>query len=58
VQSIILAAFQQFSTVIMKCSKVRRITVLRFLSAETRNDVTAIRKDLYQYFETMLEPQS
>jgi len=37
---------------------VRRITVLRFLSAETRNDVTAIRKDLYQYFETMLEPQS
>ena len=28
---------------------------LGFLSAETRNDVMAIRKGLYQYFETMLD---
>ena len=42
----------------LRSSEIDGLVRLGFVSAETRNDVTAIRKGLYRYFETMLEPQS
>ena len=39
----------------LRRSEIDGLVRLGFLSAETRNDVTAIRKGLYQYFETRLD---
>ena len=39
----------------LRKSEIDGLVRLGFLSAETRNDVTAIRKGLYQYFERMLD---
>jgi hypothetical protein len=39
----------------LRSSEIDGLVRLGFLSAETRNDVTAVRKGLYQYFETMLD---
>ena len=39
----------------LRKSEIDGLVRLGFLSAETRNDVTAIRKGLYQYFETRLD---
>jgi hypothetical protein len=38
----------------LRRSEIDSLVRLGFLSAETRNDVTAIRKGLYRYFETVL----
>jgi len=39
----------------LRRSEIDGLVRLGFLSAEMRNDVTAIRNGLYQYFETMLD---
>jgi hypothetical protein len=39
-------------------SEIDGLVRLGFLSAETRNDVNAIRTALYEYFESTLEPTS
>ena len=39
----------------LRRSEIDGLVRLGFLSAETRNDVMAIRKGLYHYFETMLD---
>jgi hypothetical protein len=39
----------------LRSSEIDGLVRLGFVSAETRNDVTAVRKGLYRYFETMLE---
>ena len=42
----------------LRRSEVDGLVRLKFLSAETRNDVNAIRTALYEYFESTLEPTS
>jgi hypothetical protein len=42
----------------LRRSEVDGLVRLGFLSAETRNDVNAIKTVLYEYFETTLEPAS
>jgi hypothetical protein len=39
----------------LRRSEIDGLVRLGFLSAEMRNDVTAIRKGLYHYFETRLD---
>jgi hypothetical protein len=39
----------------LRGSEIDGLVRLGFLSTETRNDVTAIRKGLYQYFQAMLD---
>jgi hypothetical protein len=39
-------------------SEIDGLVRLGFLSAETRNDLNAIRTALYEYFESTLEPTS
>jgi hypothetical protein len=42
----------------LRRSEIDGLVRLGLLSAETRNDVTAIRKSLYQYFERTLDSNS
>jgi hypothetical protein len=39
----------------LRRSEIDALVRLGFLSTETANDVRAIKKGLYQYFESMLE---
>jgi hypothetical protein len=39
----------------LRSSEIDGLVRLGFVSAETRNDVTAVRKGLYRYFEAMLD---
>jgi hypothetical protein len=42
----------------LRRSEIDGLVRLGFLSAETRNDVNAIRTALYEYFESTLEKSS